>query len=149
MINTMFADDIVSATDLRNNQREWLEKAYRKPVTVNYGRRQLAIMNRDQVSKLYIALYYTELVLRACQEFRENKESSVFPWVENLQDNEKIKFYTELANCTLKASVAGNWDKLEILIEDWKATAEVEQDPELARVLLAKGDPSQYVEVKD
>ena len=149
MINTLFGDSIVNATDLRTHQKQWLEKACHSPVTVNYGRKQLAIMNRDQVSKLYTANYYTELVLKACQEYRENKESTVFPWVENLQDDEKVEFYTELLNCTLKTIVTGNWDKLDILIEDWMATAEVEQDSELARVLLSKVDPSQYVEVED
>jgi len=30
---------------------------------------------------------------------------------------------------------------------DWKATAEVESDPELSAILLAEGDPSEYVEL--
>jgi len=149
MINTMFADSIVNATDLRKNQKRWLEKAYYEPITVNYGRKQLAIMNRDKVSKLYMANYYTEIVLKACQEFRDSNESSIFPWVAYLHDAEKAAFYNELLNCTIELIITGNWNELELLIEDWKATAEVERDPELVKVLMAEGDSSQYVEVED
>lgn len=149
MINTLFGDSIVNATELRKNQKEWLERAYRAPITVNYGHKQLAIMNREQVSKLYIANRYAEMVIKASKEFREDKENTVFPWVENLQDGDKFKFFDELLNCTLKTLVTGDWDELDILVGDWRATAEVERDSKLAEALLEKGDPSQYVEIKD
>jgi len=71
MASTVFSDTIVNATDLRKNQKQWLERAYNKPITVNYGRRQLAIMNREQVNKLYMATHYLELVIKVCDEFEK------------------------------------------------------------------------------
>jgi len=148
MVSTVFSDYIVNATDLRRNQKQWLERAYHSPITINCGRRQLAIMNREKVSKLYTANYYAELVLKACKEFKEGNESNTFPWVEYLPDDEKMKFHSELLSCTIKSIITGNWNQLEYLIEDWKATAEVERNPELAKALMAGEDPSQYVEIE-
>ena len=149
MVSTVFSDDIVKATDLRNKQREWLERAYEKPITVSYGKRQLAIMRREQVSRLFAANYYLELVAKACDEFLNEKTSSAFPWVEYLPDNEKLTFHRELMERALKSIVTGDWAQLEYLIEDWKATAEVERSPELSKRLREKDDPSKYVKVQD
>jgi|GEM_PF-1158230 len=149
MVSTVFSDFIVNATDLRNNQKQWLERAYSRPITVSYGRRQLAIMNREQVGKLYTAKYYSELVLKACQEFMEKNKSDTFPWVEFLSDDERMQFYNELLKRTMRSFITGNWSQLENLIQDWKATAEVESNPELAKALTAEEDSSQYVEIKE
>ena len=40
MVSTVFSDYIVSATDLRAKQREWLEKAYEKPKIVHTEKMQ-------------------------------------------------------------------------------------------------------------
>lgn len=149
MVSTVFSDYIVNATDLRTNQRQWLEKAYNNPITVNYGRKQLAIMNREKVGKLYTANYYSELVLKACKEFMDENKSSTFPWIEYLSNEEKMQFHTELLSTTLKSIIIGNWTQLEYMIEDWKATAEVESNKKLAKALRAEVDSSHYVEIKD
>lgn len=149
MASTVFSDLIVSATDLRNNQKQWLERAYTEPITVSYGRKQLAIMNREKVGKLYASIYYSELVLKACQEIKEKNKSDTLPWVDYLSDIDKMRFQGELLNTTLKAMVTGNWIHLEHLIEDWQATAEVESNPELVKALLSEEDPSDYVKIKD
>ena len=149
MVSTVFSDSIVSATDLRNNQKQWLEKAYVEPITVSYGKKQLAIMNREKVGKLYTSIFYSELVLKACQEFKENNKSNTFPWVEYLSDNDKMRFHTELLSTTIKAMVTSNWNNLENLIADWEATAMVEKIPEVAEALREEEDSSQYVEVEE
>ena len=149
MVSTIFSDSIVSATDLRNNQKQWLERAYTEPITVSYGRKQLAIMNREKVGKLYASVYYYELVLKACQEIKEKNKSDTLPWLDYLSENDKISFQSELLSTTLKAMVTGNWTQLEHLLEDWKATAEVESNPLLAKALLSEEDPSEYVKIKN
>jgi len=149
MASTVFSDTIVNATDLRKNQKQWLERAYNKPITVNYGRRQLAIMNREQVNKLYMATHYLELVIKVCDEFEKKGESKTFPWAENLSKDDRLQFHKELLTNALRSVVTSNWTQLEYLIEDWKATAEVEGASELAEALMEKGNPEAYVRLKD
>jgi len=149
MVSTVFSDTIVNATDLRNNQKQWLERAYNKPITVSYGRKQLAIMNREQVSKLYMATYYLELVIKVYDEFEKEGKSKTFPWVENLSEGDRLQFHKALLTNALRSVITNNWTQLEYLIQDWEATAEVEGDPELAKALMEKGDPKAYVRLKD
>ena len=148
MVSTVFSDFIVNATDLRKNQKHWLEKAYDNPITVSYGRKQLAIMSREQVGKLYTEKYYAELVLKACQEFMNEKKSATFPWVEYLADDEGVQFHNELLSCAMKSIITGDWTQLEYLIQDWKATAETERNPEIVKMLQDKGTPEGYVTLK-
>jgi len=148
MVSTVFSDFIVNATDLRRNQKLWLERAYDRPITVSYGRKQLAIMNREQVHKLYTFNYYAELVLKACQEFTKEKKSDTFPWIEYLSEDEKMQFHSELLTRTMKSIITGDWAKLEYLIQDWKATAETAQNPEIAEQLQHRGTPEEYVTLK-
>ena len=148
MVSTVFSDIIVNATDLRKNQKHWLETACENPITVSYGRKQLAIMNREQISSLYTEIYYTELVLRSCQEFVKGFRSETFPWVEYLSDNEKREFHEELLTNITKSIITNNWTQLEHLIEDWKATAEAAQNPKIAKQLRRRGTPREYVTLK-
>jgi len=148
MTSTVFSDFIVNSTDLRKNQKYWLKKAYENPITVSYGHRQLAIMNRQQIGKLYTEKHYTELVLKACQEFVKGLRSETFPWVEYLDEEEKIEFHKELLTCIMNSIITDNWIQLEHLIEDWKATAEVASNPEISRMLQDKATPEEYVTLK-
>ena len=108
MVGTVFSDYIVNATDLRNNQKKWLERAYNEPITVNYGRKQLAIMNREKVGKLYASIYYSELVLKTCHEIKEKNRSDTLPWVDYLSDDDKFKFQSELLSTTLEAMITSS-----------------------------------------
>lgn len=149
MVSTVFSDTIVKATDLRTNQKHWLEKAYDKPITVSYGSKQLAIMNRDQVSKLYTTTYYLELVLKICDEFEKNKKITTIPWAEYLSHEDQLKLHMDLLTTALRCTITSKWEQLEYVIQDWQATAEVESNPELAKALLEKDDPAEYVKLKE
>ena len=148
MVSTVFSDDIVNATDLRKNQKHWLDRACVNPVTVKYGHNGLAIVNREQIRSLWIQKHYTEQVLRYCQEFVEGLKSDTFPWAEYLNDEEKAQFHKELLSSVMKAIVTDNWAPLGHTIEDWKATAETAQNLEIAEQLQHTGTPEEYVTLK-
>ena len=71
MVSTVFSDDIIRPTDLRAKQPEWLTKAYERPITVVYGKKQLAIMRREQVGRLVTTNHYLELVIKAVYPLSE------------------------------------------------------------------------------
>ena len=147
MVNTIFSDEIVNATDLRTNQKRWLEAALTKPITVNYGRKQLALLDREKVSNLYQAIYYLELVIKTCEEYEREKKSTVLPWVEYLSSENRGKFHNELLEVTINSILSNDWDAVEYLIQDWKATAEIESNPDLSKALLSEDNPAEYVKI--
>jgi len=145
MVNTAFSDFIVSATDLRKNQKRWFEAASRRPITINYGQQRLALINREEIHNLYVEKHYAELILRVCEEFAKEQKSNTFPWVEYLDDEDRKEFHRELLTCAIKSIITSDWTQLEYLIEDWKATAETEHSPEIVKALQDEGISPEYV----
>ena len=149
MINTIFSDEIVNSSDLRNNQKHWFEIACEKPITVHFGRKQLAVINREELGNLYVAIHFMEIVLKVCEELEKETESRILPWINNLVEEDRALFYREFKDTALHAVDTGNWNELEYLIEDWKATAEVENHPELKDALMKDGNIDKRVRLEE
>lgn len=148
MVTTVFSDEIVNATQLRAKQSHWLAMASRRPVTVTYGARKLTILNRETIRNLFIQAHYLELFTSYCNEFMKGMRSSKFPWIEYLDSEEKKQFHEEFVNSLMVAVVTGDWDAVETLLGDWKATAETESNPDLMRALKTKVPKEKYVTIK-
>ena len=146
MVSTIFSDIIVSPTDLRKNQKLFLDGAYDKPITVKYGRKQLAILRREQVNHMIMVHYYADLVVRYCQEIQNRKrESVVFPWMDTLDDEERQEFLNELLVEFRNCSERNNWSRLAQLLDEWKATAEAKRNPEIIKLMQNIDSPREYV----
>lgn len=144
-VTTVFSDAIVSASELRKNQKRWLEEAARNPVTVSYGRQQLAIVNRDHIKKLHLANHYTGLALKVCNERGKGRKSAALPWLQDLMAGDRAQFQAEFLSAVLRATVTGDWDSVQELLQDWQATAEAESHPEVLRALTREANASEYV----
>jgi hypothetical protein len=149
MVTTFLSDVVITPTELRTRQKHWLTKAAESVITITNGHKKLALIDRERVSKLYAQKHYSELVIRYCQEIEKNKKSDAFPWVEYLDNEEKLEFRDELLVNIMIAITTDEWLFMENLIEDWKATAEVNIESKIAKALLVKEDPSKYVGIKD
>jgi hypothetical protein len=149
VIETLFSDHVVNASDLRSNQKRWLEEALKRPVTVNYSRRQLAIMNREQARDLFMRVRFAEVALAVCRDLDKRGIFETFPWLESLSKKERSEFREEILDCFAKSSKTGRWNAMEDLIADWKATAEAKQHPEIVRALRDEGTPAEYVTLSE
>lgn len=58
---------------------------------------------------------------------------SALPWVAFLPDNDRRAFVTEAADTLRACASIGRYTAFATLIEDWRNTAEIWSDPELAR----------------
>jgi hypothetical protein len=149
MATTFLSDAVISPTELRAKQKHWLDRANDSVVTIVSGHKKLALINRELISKLYAQKYYSELVLRYCHEIEKKIKSDVFPWSVHLNDEEKLEFHNELITTIMSAIVTEDWQSMEQLIEDWKATAEANSNPNIRKALLTEEDPSKYVRIQD
>jgi len=146
MVSTIFSDVIVSPTELRRNQKLFLDGAYDKPITVKYGRKLLAILRREQVNHMIMVHYYADLIVRYCQEIHSGKrESIVFPWMDSLDDEERLEFLNELLGEFSNSSERNNWSSLAQLLDEWKATAEAKRNPEIIKLMQNIDSPREYV----
>ena len=149
MATTFLSDEVISSTQLRKNQKHWFDKASEGAVTIINGRKLFTLIERERVSDLYAQKHYMEIILEYCYEIIKGSKSSVFPWTEFLNEEEKVEFHDEIINCVKQATTTGDWPSVENLIEDWRATALVESKPVIAKALMEKEDRSKYVEIKD
>ena len=147
MVNTVFSDEIINPTELKKNQRRWLDKARKQPVTIKFGDSGLAIVDRELIKNLYAEKHYAELLIKYCQETGNSitAKSSVFPWTASLPDEDKQEFRNEFFTAFVKAIQTNNSTELEELLEDWKATAEVWENPENVEALMTKEESEEYI----
>jgi hypothetical protein len=140
-----FSDEIVNATELRNNLKHWLDLASRIPVTIAYGKHGLTIVPREKIARMLAQNHYQELAINLYADITAGKSSNVLPWVEYLDENERREFLKELVRAIKRAVSDDNWVNLETLLVDWKATAEILQDKLAVTALKKRNSKNKYV----
>jgi len=150
MVTPILSDEVINSTELRNNQKRWLDRAYVNPVSIMSGNKKLVLLNREHAKHMYSLTHYAEIVLQFCRErIGGESESKVFPWTKYLNKEEAEEFSRELLTTFEKATNSREWLLFEELLEDWKATANAISNPDLTKALLAKAEPSKYVKLKE
>jgi len=148
MVTTVFGEDIIiNSSELRNNQKRWFERAYTNPITVRFGAKHLALLNREKVGYMLKALVYVEKLVNYCREVSKGQEadSMVFPWIKYLNDVERLEFYNELLSTFNESINTNDWSLMEYLLNDWEATAETQRKPEIVKELLEEHETKEYV----
>lgn len=150
MINTLLGDDYVTASEFRKNQKMWLDRACRNPVTLNYREKQLVVVNRDSARRLYALSYYAQQVIEFCQErvTGSGNISRVFPWTQHLDEKELEEFHVDLFTTFMNVQHGDDVLDLEEMLNGWIATAKALADPDVADMLTANQDDAEYTKVK-
>jgi len=148
MVTTPFSDEIVNPSELRKRQAHWLGMAASAPITVTYGDFKLAIMNRDKIAHLYKEVHYLELGIKLCMSVRSENAEGPLPWMKHLNDEEKLEFITELVEGIDEATKTNSWNEVDIILEDWKATAETLANPKVMSALTTRRSKSEFVPMK-
>ena len=138
MVTIPFSDEIVNPSELRKNQAHWLRIAASEPITVTYGDFKLTILNREKVANLYKEIYYLELGMKLCLSIRSANAEEPLSWMKHLDAEEKIEFTTELVDGISEATKTNNWNKVDTILSDCKATAETLSNPVVMSALTAK-----------
>jgi hypothetical protein len=145
MTTTFLSDDFINSKELRNNQKHWLDKAWQSPVSIRSGDKKLVLINREQARDVYLTNHYAQMIVEFCQERSiDSKESKVFPWLKYLREKYITQFHKQLLACFNEVIKTKDWLKIEELLDDWKATAEVAANHCLSETLMAKENPSEY-----
>lgn len=149
MATTLFSDEIVNPTDLRKNQKRWLDMAAVSPISIAYGKYNLAIYNREKIADIFRANYYLELAIKLCTSVYLNERIDVLPWVEYLDAADRVEFFHDFATCLLMSMTTGDWGKAENVLDDWKATAETLSNKKASEALKSRAhSKANYIELK-
>ena len=147
MVTTMFSDEVINSSQLRSQQKRWLDKAYIEPISIVSGEKKLVLLNRERARDILIFNHYAQMIIQFCQEQKGGivRDSKVFTWIKHLSEDAIFEFHHELLTTFAEVIHSKDWLTLDDLLNDWIATAEVESKPKLAEALLAKEDPARYV----
>lgn len=144
MVTLAFSDEIVNATELRNNQKYWLDLAARIPVTIACGKHSLAVVNREQFARLLVQNHYLELAVNLYADITAGNSSDVLPWVEYLDENGRREFLQEFINAIKRAVRGDDWVSLQTLLDNCRATAETARDKLAAGSVKTRGRKGKY-----
>ena len=78
-------------------------------------------------------------------EIDTGKDITILPWAKNLDKEEQQEFRNELVNSVMTAIATDNWDNIETVIEDWKATAETEQNEAAMAAIKTRLSKNKYI----
>ncbi len=154
MVTTLFDDEIISSTDLKNNQKRWFDKALKSPVSItNRGRRLFVLINREQARNLVLARDYAEKIFKFCQDLKEEAEtgcftSDVFPWGKHLSKEDRLAYRDELIAAFAEMIHTNNWSGLDEIISSWEATAEALTNSKFMEVVNSRPVQRKYTRVE-
>jgi len=150
----MFDDEIVSATELKNNQKKWFDRALKSPVSItNRKGKKLVLINREQVHDLVIIKEYAEMILSFCSDLEKSESigefmCSVMPWSQYLSKQERLLMRDELITNFNNAIHSGNWAELDEVTASWKATAEAQSNRRFMEIVNTPGQNREYTEIE-
>ena len=150
-MKTMFSDEVVQVTELKRNQRYWLDRARKTGgVTIVQGKlADLVLAPRQAVAESAQAVHYARMMsqffLETVRADRELKDSVVFPWFKDLDEEDRQEFYQELVETFARCMTTGRWNVFDELLEDWQATAEASRNQELLEAWRTRGRAEDYI----
>ena len=154
MVSILFGDKIISATDLKNNQKRWFDIAHKTPVSITNRRgRNYVLINREQVHNMFLMKEYAEKIVKYCYELKKEEEqgnfiSDVFPWAKYLSKEERMEYHDELINAFTELMNTNNWSNLDEIITSWEATAEALTNSKFMEVVSSEHPQRAYREVE-
>lgn len=153
MPNVVFSDEVVSATDLKKNQRYWFDRARMLGgITIVQGKQaDLALVRRQRVAAIEAFAWQMKSVAPFLREIivlkRSVAESESLPWLHELDREEQEQFLKVFMETFARCAFKEDCKELGELLEDWQATAETHRNTELIEVWKNRGRQEDYVPV--
>jgi len=150
MVATFLSDDVINSKELRDNLKQWFEKAYINPVSIRSGDKKLVLLNREHAKDMYLLNHYSKMIIQFCQEQNSGQinRSVAFPWIRHLSEKAIAEFRKELLSTFEDVIHNRNWLALEEMIGAWIATAEAMTNPEMVELLGSDLNSEEFTRVE-
>ena len=133
------------ATDFQRKHREILDQARNgialirdKDGLILQMGSVLAVQQSEYQRKILIDLLRVQKALQLPRENRSPSFYGALGWISVLDDEDQSEFVNEIADQIFVSENSGDISNLELLIDDWKATALSWADTEVRNELLAE-----------
>lgn len=141
----MFADEVISSTELTRNTSEVLDQALKGPVTISRRSEQFALLSRSTAARMTRTLVAATLAVEHLEEILRVKathraRAAHYSWMQVYEKDDLEKFQSELMEATLRAlSDEGEPSEVGDLIHEWRESGMAVQSGVIDNVMH---DPS-------
>jgi hypothetical protein len=142
---TLFQDEIVTATELNRHAGQILEKALLKPLTIMRNDEAFALVRRSTAAHWVEAARHAETLvdLYSIVVALGGGEIAVedpYRWVSAFDRDQFLEMTSELKRAFRGASVGGNWDQFVAVLHEWEESGWAALSTELEEALGSKSE---------
>ncbi|MBD2502209.1 hypothetical protein [Anabaena azotica] len=147
VLSNIFADDLVTATELNRQPGKILDRALERPVTITRNDQSFALLRRDHVTALVKvatqskSLFEALTVAYCLLTGKKIGFEHPFGWLSVFDSDELQEFIKEVSEAfRLIDSSSTGWDMIEAIIHEWHESAIAITSDELAAAFRAEID---------
>jgi hypothetical protein len=127
VLDGIFTDEMVTATDLNRHAGDVLNRARLRPVTISRNNEQFALMRREVVGKLIrghtCLKRSTELIGAAWKYSQDGRASTSYEWLSAFDGAELQEMAGEIISAIARAIESEEWASVESVIHEWQESA--------------------------
>jgi prevent-host-death family protein len=127
VLEGIFGDDMVTATDLNRRAGEVLNRARLNPVTISRNNEQFALMPREQVAQLikgYACLRRSVDLIGAAWKCSLNAQvPASCEWLAAFDEEDLQEMAREILSAIERSADSGDWAKVDSVIHEWRESA--------------------------
>ncbi|MBW4635161.1 MAG: hypothetical protein KME30_25685 [Iphinoe sp. HA4291-MV1] len=147
VMNTIYSDELITATELNRQPGRVLDKALEHPVTITRNDQSFALLPRENVALFVKAAQRSreivELLNTAFRLLLKQKIGTEHPygWLEVFDSDELNEFIDEIMSAYRSVDLSEKaWDELDAIIHEWHESALAISNPELEAAFSLHSD---------
>jgi len=144
--NSIYSDELISATELNRQPGRILDMALEHPVTITRNDHAFALLRRDEIATLLKATAQTRVmveVINVAYQLSQRKEIDPhhdYEWLKAFDTEELNELVAEIINAFHLGCDTNEWDLLDVVIHEWHESALAINSPELEKAFSAESD---------
>jgi hypothetical protein len=146
-MNSIYSDELITATELNRQPGRVLDKALEHPVTITRNDQSFALLRRENVTLFVKAAQRSkELVELLSTAFRLSLKQKIgtehpYGWLRVLDSDELTEFIDEVTEAYRLVDLHEKaWDELDAIIHEWHESALAIANPELETAFSQTSD---------
>ena len=144
--NSIYSDELISATELNRQPGRVLDIALEHPVTITRNDQAFALLRREEMAGHIKAAAMTRVVVEVMgvayqlSQGKEIGDNHEYTWMKAFDTEELNELVAEVMNGCSVGYDTGNWEELDVVIHEWHESAIAINSPELEKAFSDNDD---------
>jgi hypothetical protein len=144
--NSIYSDELISATELNRQPGRVLDIALHRPVTITRNDHAFALLRREEMAGHIKAAALTRIVVQVINiayqlsQGKEISDNHEYRWMKAFDTEDLNELVAEVINACNAGYDTGDWEELDVVIHEWHESAIAIQSPQLEKAFSDLGD---------